>query len=492
MQHQCTVRQRPARRRQLPTHLNDYVVNLVDTTLDKKVEKPLHGWSYDEWKNGLDDDDDDDMDFITPDQLVTSSRNSTADSSHLSTASATSDFSWHTSSPQDQHGDDDSDDLIDFHSDIQDPVVVIDDMIAAQIHQIDLNSHLLDKVNLRRRVVSIGRQIYQLENSLAHVDCATKDTHYDEHNDDSPSDQSNHDESPNDDLNNERHSVSATDNSDDYNQNIPDTDEEHGVPDTADNYTIQSHLSDADDELEDSNSDDTDSLAVDALHNDPTACADDSSAPLMRYNDRHERRRPPSRWRGDSPRPGTSSAAAATEKLSRRRLDLQRLFQSSSRRRRQSSSWDNYADTETRGRHDSNVDGFRFELGTLGDDLVDEGDVFEEYHDDDVNQQLVFEDVEDHERLPRQRLAGRSLPGRTIEQRDRALPRRSQRLQEVPRMCYKSLHLTGSRTLINRPVIDEEEVAIDYHDEEHMEDEEGTGENREKDPPGGEGSGPRN
>ena len=119
--------------------MDDYIVNLVDG--NEEVRKPLHGWSYEEWLDGLDDYDDDVWDYCTPRRLVTSSRNSTADSSHPSTASATSGFSWHTSPLQDRQGDDsipdapdsgdDSDDLIDLHSD------VIDNMMAAQIELIN-------------------------------------------------------------------------------------------------------------------------------------------------------------------------------------------------------------------------------------------------------------------------------------------------------------------------------------------------------------------
>ena len=154
------------------------------------------------------------------------------------------------------------------------------------------------------------------------------------------------------------------------------------------------------------------------------------------------RTKPPSSWRGDSPRPDTEAAARKTENLGRKRLELQRLIRQSNiamstkagpscLRRRHSSSWDHYADTATPDKSEDDRRLFSFE----------DNNVFED--DDDQDEERIHEDEE----IPRQRLLARSRPGRPIDERSQPLPRRSTRLKNAPTVCYKTLHATGTKTL---------------------------------------------
>ena len=405
---------RSVRKRRQPVHLEDFVINTVES--HPKISpprRPIHGWNMADWEDNIDDEDDDSSNdkgnFQSPTPIALSER-------------------LIVTSPE---NDEEQEDLIDFNIDLVYPTeFAVDIMIGRQLDLLvntsvvmahenddstegaisdknddstegaisDKNDDSMEgtisdtedevRSNIVDNVLSVGRQLHALEKAFIRTDPGGD---YDsDDNDEENSSNSGEDDHVEDDNSHESSSNSSEDDADDE-----DDDSDGSSP----------HAQD-----DDISSDGSSRL------NTPRQ----SSRPSSPYDSSPPRQLPPT-WRGDSPRPGTSAARLTAATISMKRQEILR--------RRHSSSWDHFADINTPVTPEPR-------LPTNSDDV----DVFSPQKKTETTQ-FRFPGAFDRERLN-----ARSLPGRSIEQRDQAVSRRRRTLRKKPRICFKTLHLTGTRT----------------------------------------------
>ena len=434
---------RPTRNKKQPSHLQDYVVGLV------KEKKPCHGWSYEAWMEILDDDD-----YINTDKTRT---NLDVVSDQLLAASP----------------ENDEEDLIDFFSPVIDVMIGRElDKALDNLAQLDepnsdtVSIHLNESINsvfsdheanvttnarLIDNVVSIGKQLQTIHNVLFPMNGQIETGPDWDGEDDN-------------DTNDENESE---DNCEDCSE-----DDDESEDDCDDDGDMDAE--DGDDENTDSEDDGRD---------ESNSHSQDSDYPPVTPPYRHLQ--PPANWRGDSPRPGP-----AAELLSQK-LSFQRQQIIDRRKSRGSSTWDHSADVDTPLKSDIHEE---IRPERLADPVLSSTE------DDNVFTEACRSVVPPN--LPRSRLTARTLPGRTIENRDKIL-QKERNLRRLPRVCYKSLHKTGVRVVKQSPDLEDDEhdemssSSSQDDDDEPLEDvnhdemSSTSGNNDDDDPPGGERRGRR-